>query len=265
MSNAIFQDKRAVLSGASGVIGYALAQRIIDEGGEVILLGRRPEILEDMVKQLGERASYRIVDVDSDESVGSFVDEIDSVDIIVCTAGWTVNGPVHETPVASAVAMFNARFFGQCRLVSTLIPKLSDGGIILMCSGVGNTSFYPYYAYGAAVAGAVEGFAQHLAGELAPRKIRVNVISPGWTVSDRSDPARAVEAHSQNPEEGMKFVKALDSPMHHIVEPVEFAEALSFIGRSPRFSGQVIRIDAARSITDKPLDGDVDPFSFGRS
>ena len=55
--------------------------------------------------------------------------------------------------------------------------------------------------------------------------------------------------------------------MHEIVEPSEFADALEFVARARHYTGQVLRIDAGRSITDKPLDGHVNPYSYapGRS
>lgn len=266
MVGNIFVDKHAVVSGASGTIGSAIAARIVAEGGTVTMIGRREEPLKKAVAKLGEdKASYLILDVGSEEEVDRFATGLDAIDVLVCCAGWTVQGPVQNTPVSDAVDMFNTRFFGQCRLVKSSLPKFSDGGIILLCSGVGNTAFYPYYAYGSAVAGAIEAFAHHLAGELAPRKIQVNVISPGWTVAQHPDPdraQRAVRGHTPRKEYREQFMQALDSPMHEIIKPEEFADALVFIARARHYTGQVIRLDAGRSTTDKPNDGHVDPMSF---
>jgi NAD(P)-dependent dehydrogenase (short-subunit alcohol dehydrogenase family) len=264
MAGNTFAGKKAVVSGASGTIGSAIAQRIVDEGGSVTVIGRREGPLKDLVTRLGNRGSYRIVDVDSDDSVEEFGQSLDRVDALVCTAGWTVIGPVEEVPVAEAVAMFNARFFGQCRLIKSTLPRFDKGGIILMCSGVGNRAFYPYYAFGSSVSGAIEVYAHHLAAELAPRRIRVNVMSPGWTVPEVRDPERAAAAARRfmNEEQDRKFSAALDSPMHELIDPEEFADAVVFAARSRHYTGQVIRLDAARSVTDKPLDGAVDSASL---
>jgi NAD(P)-dependent dehydrogenase (short-subunit alcohol dehydrogenase family) len=264
MAGNTFAGMKAVVSGATGTIGCAIVQRVVNEGGSVTLVGRREEPLQKLVAQLGDKASYKLVDVDSDDAVEQFAQSLDRIDVLVCTAGWTVIGPVDKVPVADALAMFSARFFGQCRLIKSTLPKFDNGGLILMCSGVGNTSFYPHYAFGAAVAAAIESYAHHIAGELAPRKIRVNVISPGWTVPEEPDATRSAAAARgfSTPEQQQAFRASLDSPLHETIKPEEFADALVFLGRSRHFTGQVIRLDAGRSVTDKPLDGHVDPMSF---
>lgn len=264
MAESVFAGMKAVVSGASGTIGSAIAKRIVAEGGSVTVIGRREEPLQKLVAELGDQASYQIVDVDDDDAVEAFAQTLDRVDALVCTAGWTVMGPVDKLPVADALAMFSARFFGQCRLIKSTLPKFDKGGIIMMCSGVGNTSFYPYYAYGSSVSAAIEAYAHHIAGELAPRKIRVNVMSPGWTVPEERDQTRAASSSRgfSDPEQQQAFGAALDSPMHELIRAEEFADAVVFSARSRHYTGQVIRLDAARSVTDKPLDGPVDPMSL---
>ncbi|MBT4491715.1 MAG: SDR family oxidoreductase [Gammaproteobacteria bacterium] len=263
MAEQTFANMKAVVSGATGTIGKAVAQRIVTEGGSVIILGRNEGTLQEIVAEIGGDATYRVLDIDDDGAVEAFAQSLDRLDILVTTAGWTVMGPVDEVPVADAMDMFGARFFGQCRLIKSCLPKFDDGGIILMCSGVGNTSFYPRYAYGSAVAGAIEAFAHHIAGELAPRKIRVNVVSPGWTVPEEFDPDRIRSNRGFNNEQQQaEFFAALDSPMHETIAAEEFADALVFCARSRHYTGQVIRLDAGRSVTDKPIDGAVDPMTF---
>ena len=156
MSDQVFANMQAVVSGATGTIGTAICQRIVDEGGSVILLGQNEELLQQAVADMGSQTSYRILNIDDDEAVEAFAQTLDRLDVLVCTAGWTVSGPVEEVPVADAIDMFSARFFGQCRLIKSTLPKFDNGGIILMCSGVGNTAYYPRYCFGSSVAAAIE-------------------------------------------------------------------------------------------------------------
>ena len=92
-----FAGKKAVVSGASGTIGSAIAQRIVDEGGSVTVIGRREGPLKDLVTRLGNRGSYRIVDVDSDDSVEEFGQSLDRIDALVCTAEPESEEPVFHT------------------------------------------------------------------------------------------------------------------------------------------------------------------------
>jgi NAD(P)-dependent dehydrogenase (short-subunit alcohol dehydrogenase family) len=262
-ADQVFANMKAVVSGATGTIGRAVCQRIVDEGGSVVLLGQDEELLRQAVAEMGNQASYRTLNINDDEAVTAFAQSLDHVDVLVCTAGWTVTGPVEEVPVADAIEMFSTRFFGQCRLIKSTLSKFENGGIILMCSGVGNTAYYPGYCFGSSVAAAIEAYAHHIAGELAPRKIRVNVISPGWTVPAEPQPDRIRSNRSFAPEKTQQaFETALDSPMHETIAPEEFADALVFMARAKHYTGEVIRLDGGRSVTDKPIDGFVDVMTY---
>ena len=259
MSDQVFTNMKAVVSGATGTIGRAICQRIVEDGGSVVLLGRNEEMLKKAVVEMGSQASYAIVYIDDDDSVEAFARTLDRVDILVCTAGWTVIGPVDDVPVADAVDMFNARFFGQCRLIKSALPKFDNGGLIVMCSGVATDAYYPNYGFGTAVCSAIDAYAHHIAVELAPRKIRVNSISPGWTVPVEPNSNSAGPTRVFAPEKAMPaFNTALDSPLHETIPPEEFADALVFMTRAKHLTGEIVRLDAGRGLTDVPFDGFVE-------
>ena len=172
MSDQVFANMKTFVSGATGTISRAICQRIVDEGGCVILLGRNEELLREAVADMGSKTSYHLLDID-------------------------------------------------------------DEGIILMCSGVGNTVYYPRYCYGSSAAAAIEAYAHHIAGELALRDIPLNVISPGWTIPAevQSDRIRYNRDFTHD-ETQVAFNVALDSPMHETISPEEFADALVFTARA---------------------------------
>ena len=61
-------------------------------------------------------------------------------------------------------------------------PRWAKGSVILLCSGIADAAYVPDYAGGAAICGAVNAMGKNLAVELAPRGIRVNVLSPGFII-----------------------------------------------------------------------------------
>ncbi|OZC96302.1 short-chain dehydrogenase [Rhodococcus sp. 06-235-1A] len=168
---------RVLLVGGASGIGRAVATEIVDRGGEVILAGRRAEVLNDAVATLGPRASSVIVDLTDEASIAAAAAEVGSVDHVVSLAADHANGPVADLAIADIRKAFDAKVIGPILLAKHFASSVADGGSLLFFSGVAAWKPAPGLSVMATTNGAVAFLAEALAVELAP--LRVNAVSPG--------------------------------------------------------------------------------------
>lgn len=230
--------KIAVVTGAGSGIGLAIAERFGAEGAEVVLVGRQKDRLDEAATRIGGDARGVSVDVGDEEQVRAMLADLPRVDILCTCAGSAVFGPVDELPPSAWRDLFHARFFGQLYAVHHAVPKIPSGGVILLCSGIADRAYVPEYAGGAAICGAVNAMGRNLAVELAPRGIRVNVLSPGFIVG--TDIKFNLEG-----EKAIAFVKRsiAETPLGHPGKPEDLADAAIFLATCEFATGQVIEID----------------------
>jgi len=121
---------------------------------------------------------------------------------------------------------------------------MPEGGVIMLCSGIADRAHVPEYAGGAAICGAVNALGRALAVELAPRGIRVNVLSPGFIVGTQ------IEFNLEG-EKAVEFVKRsiASTPLGHPGRPEDMAEAAYFFATCEFVSGQTIEVDGAWTAT----------------
>ena len=232
------EGKIAVVTGAGTGIGRAIAERFAHEGAQVVLVGRRKEKLDEAAAQMGNGAYGVSVDVGNEDQVRDLFASLDRVDILCTCAGSAVFGPIDELPPSAWRELFHARFFGQLYAVHHAVPKMPEGAVILLCSGIADRAHVPEYAGGAAICGAVNAMGRNLAVELAPRGIRVNVLSPGFIVG--TDIKFNLEG-----EKALAFVKRsiAETPLGHPGKPEDMADAALYLATSEFVSGQVIEVD----------------------
>jgi NAD(P)-dependent dehydrogenase (short-subunit alcohol dehydrogenase family) len=230
--------KIAVVTGAGSGIGLAIAERFGSEGAEVVLVGRQKPRLEEAAARIGGGARGVSLDVGDEAQVRELIEALPRVDILCTCAGSAVFGPIDELPPSAWRELFHARFFGQLYAVHHAVPKMGEGSVILLCSGIADRAHVPEYAGGAAICGAVNAMGRNLAVELAPRGIRVNVLSPGFIVG--TDIKFNLEG-----EKAIAFVKRsiADTPLGHPGKPEDLADAALYLATSEFVSRQVIEVD----------------------
>ena len=236
--------KIAVVTGAGSGIGLAIAERFGAAGAEVVLVGRQKERLDEAATRIGGGARGVSVDVGEEEQVRQLIEDLPRVDILCTCAGKAVFGPVDEVPPSAWKDLFHARFFGQLSAVHYAVPKMSEGSVIILCSGIADKAYVPDYAGGAAIAGAVNAMAKSLAVELAPRSIRVNALSPGFIIG--TDIKFNLEG-----EKAIDFVKRsiADTPLPYHGHPEDLADAAIFLATCNYVTGQVIEVDGGWTAT----------------
>lgn len=179
--------RRAVVSGGATGIGRAIARAFAAAGDDVVLLGRRAELLERAAAELGATASWHAVDLTLPDEVAAAAAEIGrggQVDVVVNNAGGNVGrdvaGPDADLDaVARAWRLdFEANILTTVLLTRALLPLVTrPGGRILAIGSV--AAVRGAGAYGAAKA-ALHAWAYDLATSLGPEGITVNVVAPGF-------------------------------------------------------------------------------------
>jgi NAD(P)-dependent dehydrogenase (short-subunit alcohol dehydrogenase family) len=178
-------NKTAVVTGGNSGIGFAISRAFIEEGADVVVVGRRGDAVKAAVEALGSKAIELVGDVadlSTHERVAELVRQRFGVaDIYVANAGVNrIQASRDVTPDDfDRQFLTNARgtFFG----VQKIVPLLRDDGSILLTSSIATQKVLPDHAVYAGAKAAVEAFARSWALELKARRIRVNVLSPGPT------------------------------------------------------------------------------------
>lgn len=179
-----------VVTGGGTGIGYACAKRFVDNGDNVIIIGRRASVLQAATDKLGERAFYQSADVSQRQqvqaAVQSIVAEHHHIDVLINNAGF-VEGTLTSMPLAEAEAAWDSvvdvNLKGSFLMAVAVADHLSaPGGRIINISSIAaytGGSNPGAIAYAAAKSG-MHGMTYSLARELSPRGITANAIAPGF-------------------------------------------------------------------------------------
>ena len=230
--------RTAIITGGGSGIGFAIAERFVREGAHVIIAGRRAQRLEEAAAKLGRGTRGIPTDVSDEAQVQRLIDSVPSVDLLVTCAGGAVFGPVEQVRPDAWRELFQGRFFGQLAACHYAVPKMKPGSAIVFCSGIAGHAALANYAGGAGLCGAVNAMGRSLAVELAPKGIRVNVLSPGLTRDTAIDwgvPSEAVPG----------FLASLSNniPMKRPGTVTDMADAAFFLATCQYATGMVLDID----------------------
>ncbi len=245
------QGKTAVITGGNSGIGLAIAQRFVEDGARVGIVGRRQDAVDEAVKSLGDHAHGFVGDVSepsTHERVAAWAaTQFSKVDIYVANAA----AIVVEQSAAASLENFDLQFDTNVRAtflgVQTILPTLADGGAILLVSSIATAKVLPGHAIYAASKAASEALARAWALEFAPRRIRVNVLSPGPTdtpiLGKLGMPADVIPA--------MKADAAARTPLGRMGLGSDLAESALFLASDQaRFiTGVNLAVDGGISLT----------------
>ena len=185
--------KSALVTGATGGIGEAIARKMHAAGAEVILSGRRVEKLEALASELGERTHIAACDLaepdQADALVGTAIEKAGKLDILVANAGVTRDKllmQMKDEDFSDIIRVNLESYFRLCRKAVRPMMKARGGRIIGIASIVGVTGNPGQSNYCASKAGMI-GFTKSLAQEVASRGITANTIAPGFIESPMTD------------------------------------------------------------------------------
>ncbi|WP_277812105.1 SDR family NAD(P)-dependent oxidoreductase [Chromohalobacter canadensis] len=216
--------KIALITGGASGIGQASAQRLIDEGAFVFIVGRRQDVLDNAAEALGSNARSIQADVTKPEDLDRVFDTIQKekghLDVLVANAGVGEFASLGQITEAHYDYIFDINVKGTLFTVQKALPLMTNGGsIILTGSTVGSMGTPAMSIYSASKA-AVRNLVRSWAHDLRGTGIRVNVMSPGPTKTDKLMELLPSEALSE---------MNRTVPLERLGDPKETAGAVAFL------------------------------------
>ena len=185
--------KTALVTGASGGIGGAIARALHAQGATVTLSGTRAEALEQLKAELGERAHVAAARMDDAADIDRLAKEAEAamgkLDILVNNAGITRDNLSMRMKDEEWEKVLQVNLTGTFRLSRAVLRGMMrrrHGRIVSITSVVGVTGNAGQANYAAAKAGLI-GMSKSLAQELASRAITVNCVAPGFIATPMTD------------------------------------------------------------------------------
>jgi NAD(P)-dependent dehydrogenase (short-subunit alcohol dehydrogenase family) len=175
--------KVAVITGATSGMALASAELFAEEGAYVFITGRRQENLDEAVRAIGRNVtgvqgdSAKLADLDRlYETVRR---EKGYIDVVFASAGQGGRAPLGQITEGQFDGLFSLNTRGTLFTVQKALPMMRDGGSIIMNGSIAHLKGMPGLSVYAGSKAALRSFARSWAVELAERRIRVNVLSPG--------------------------------------------------------------------------------------
>ncbi|SFF61818.1 SDR family NAD(P)-dependent oxidoreductase [Streptomyces mirabilis] len=221
--------KVAVVTGGSSGIGFATAQRFVEEGAFVFITGRRRPELDKAQDEIGRNVTTVQGDVsvsaDLDRLFRTVAEEKGKIDVVVANSGLVDPQVFGRITEASFDRTFNVNARGTLFTAQKALPLMNDGGsIILVGSIAGHVGVEGYTTYSATKA-ALRSYARTWTKELKGRGIRVNVLSPGPI----DTPIMDSQADSKEGADAIRAAFASVIPLGRMGRPEEVAAAAVFL------------------------------------
>ena len=236
---ARMMDKVALVIGGASGIGAAIASRLATEGAAVFLTGRRQSEVDAAVALIGLGAKGIVADasapLDIERAVAVVAAEHGRIDALVFNAAIAEPADV----LASTTEHFDRHFALNVRApllaLRAAVPQMPAGSAVVMVGSTASQMGNPPYGAYAATKAALRSYVRTWTLELAPRGIRVNMVSPGPTetamMADVSDAVRAIILARV--------------PVGRMAQPAEIAGAALFLAsdESAFMAGSDMQID----------------------
>ncbi len=254
-----FQGKTAIVTGAGTGIGAAVATRLMNEGANVALLGRRVEPLQ----ALSDRVGGLVVtaDASSESEMAGALDLVlntyGSLDVLVCNAGGFGFGTLTETSDDDWAQSVQANLNTAMVASRICMPELiKSKGNILMMSSIAGLAAGPEACGYVTMKHALLGLAKSITRDFSPKGVRCNTVCPGWVRTEMADS----EMQELMQRRGLVSIDAAyelvtkDVPLGRPATPDEVASVVSFLCSqdAAMVTGATLTVDGGATIVDVP-------------
>lgn len=238
--------RKALVTGATGGLGGAIARTLHAQGAHVALSGTRVEALEALAAELGERAVVAPCNLSDRESVEALVpsaeEKLGGLDILVNNAGVTRDNlfmRLKDEDWDAVIAVNLTAAFRLSRAAVKCMMRRRHGRIISIGSVVGTMGNPGQGNYAASKAGLI-GMSKALAAEVASRNITVNVVAPGFIESPMT------EALTDKQREGILS----DVPMGRLGSGNDIAAAVLYLASNEAayVTGQTLHVNGGMAM-----------------
>ncbi len=245
-------EAKAVVTGGASGLGFATAQRVIDEGGQVVLLDINDELGAESVAKLGDRASYISTDVSSEDSVKAAIkqaaDTMGGITLAVNCAGVADAGRAlgreGPWPTANFNRVIQINLIGtfnvtkEAAAVMNANEPTEDGerGVIISTASIAAFEGQIGQAAYSASKGGVHAMMLPLAREFAQFGIRVNTIAPGIMLTPMM---------AGMPEEVQESLAGQVPFPKRLGKPEEYSNTVAYIYETTYVNSETVRCDGA--------------------
>lgn len=184
--NLRLDQRRALVTGASRGIGYAVAKAFSNAGADVRIVSEGEDVFQAaraLTSETGRRVDGVVCDITDRPAVEAMADALPAFDILINNAGleWltSIDDASPET-LARVERIFRINVTGIWSLTQAVLPKINRGGSIICTASIWSRTAEAGFSAYAASKHATMGLVRAWAKELGARGIRVNAVAPGW-------------------------------------------------------------------------------------
>jgi NAD(P)-dependent dehydrogenase (short-subunit alcohol dehydrogenase family) len=247
------RGKRALITGASKGIGYAVAEVFAEEGCDVDMASRDPAVLEEAAQKI--RSAHQVnvrtfpADLSREDDRARLLQACGDDEILVNNAGSNPAGALEEIDDATWRASWDLKVFGYINMTRAFYARMKARryGVIVNVIGTGGERMDANYILGASGNIALMGFTRALGGRSPDHNVRVLAVNPGLTETDRAVTMLKVWSQSQfgTPDRWREALEKRNLPFGRMGTSREVADAVVFLasGRSGYTSGTVVTVD----------------------
>jgi NAD(P)-dependent dehydrogenase (short-subunit alcohol dehydrogenase family) len=225
-----FKDMVALVIGGNSGIGRASAKGYAAEGAKVVITGRDPKTLAEVEKEVGAGTLAIRSDVADAASLDQAIAAVRSrhgrIDVLFVNAGIGTFAPIPDVTPERWDEVHDVNLKGCFFAAQKALPLMADGGAIVFTGSIGSRLAVPGNVIYAAAKAGLRAVARIFAVELLPRRIRVNMVSPGPTETPLINRNVGMSPDAVN---ALRERMIANTPMHRMGEPEEVARAVLFL------------------------------------